>query len=168
MRNIASEGSVSIVDLEDCLGNGTCHRLARVRLAVSPDQKYIVCANAGSDNLSLIEIAVRGYRHHLGESETFRPLGASPNGLVFAADGKSLYAANGTQNSIAVIHFEPEDKGESVLQGLIPVGWFPGARRYDKTRKSLYVANIKGFPWLQRGEERRKATTPITITARPL
>ena len=67
--------------------------------------------------------------------------GASPNALVFNPAGDTLYVANGTQNAIAVVHFQP---GKSKLLGLIPVGWFPGAVEYDAPRHQLIVANIKG------------------------
>ena len=54
--------------------------------------------------------------------------------------------ANGAQNAIAVIDLDLEDRGESRLAGLIPVGWFPGAVVYDSRREALCVANIKGLP----------------------
>ncbi len=51
VRFIASEGSVSIVDLE---GKAKTKELLTglhaCALAVSPDQEYVVCANAGSDH----------------------------------------------------------------------------------------------------------------------
>jgi len=47
-----------------------------------------------------------------------------------------------THNAIAVVAF---DAGDSRLQGLIPVGWFPGAIVLDPSRSSIYVANIKGI-----------------------
>ena len=48
-------------------------------------------------------------------------------GRAFDPSGERLYVANGTQNAILVIEFEPEQRGESHIRGLIPVGWFPGA-----------------------------------------
>jgi YVTN family beta-propeller protein len=116
-------------------------------LAVSPDKKYVVCANAASDSLSLIDVAAEKVLENV--STKVKPsdlFGASPNALAFSADGKQLFVANGTQNAIAVFHFDPEEKGDTKLSGLIPVGWFPGAVVYDDDRKSIYVANIKGLP----------------------
>jgi len=69
--------------------------------------------------------------------------GASPNALAFDKKGRTLYVANGTQNAVAVIGFDPGDR-ESKLTGLIPVGWFPGALAFDAVRGVLAVANIKG------------------------
>lgn len=148
VRFIANEGSVSIVDLQ---GEGkTVELLTGLHasaLGVSPDKEYVLCANAGSDHLSLIDVAKEQVIDTIWCKQKPSDLfGASPNALVFAPDGKRLYVANGSQNSIAVIRFDPEDKGESTLQGLIPVGWFPGALAFDQERKHLYVANIKGLP----------------------
>ncbi|HTI70189.1 MAG TPA: bifunctional YncE family protein/alkaline phosphatase family protein [Candidatus Limnocylindria bacterium] len=145
VRNIANEGSVSVIDL----ATGTVKAelaagLHSSALALSPDGKYLVCANATSDNLSVFDTRT----DTLAETIWVKPkpsdlFGASPNALAFDPSGKTLYVANGTQNAVAVIRFHPAGK-ESMLTGLIPVGWFPGALAYDARRKELYVANIKG------------------------
>ena len=43
------------------------------------------------------------------------------------------------------LRFDPADR-ESKLEGLFPVGWFPGALVFDAPRRTLAVANIKGLP----------------------
>jgi DNA-binding beta-propeller fold protein YncE len=149
VRFVASEGSVSVLDLSE--GKPGPHReiltgIHSSALALSPNGRYLVCANAGADCLSVIDTRSDA----LVETIWTKPspadlLGASPNALAFAPDGLTLYAANGTQNAIAVIRFDPADK-ESQLTGLFPVGWFPGALTYDAGRKQLIVANIKGMP----------------------
>ncbi|MCI0334839.1 MAG: beta-propeller fold lactonase family protein [Planctomycetes bacterium] len=147
-RDIASEGSVSIVDLDK--GVTTKELLVGLHasdLVLSPDGRYVVCANAGSDHLSLIDT----HEDKVVETVWAKPkpsdlLGASPNALVFDDVGKRLYAANGAQNAIAVFHFEPEERGETKLIGLIPVGWYPGALTLDSRRRSIIAANIKGLP----------------------
>ena len=148
LRNIASEGSVSVIDLK--AGRVTKELITGLHasaLAVSPDQKYVVCANAGSDHLSLIEVAEdRIVETVWAKSSPADLFGASPNAIAFDPSGKRLYVANGTQNAIAVLDFDPEDKGETKVIGLIPVGWFPGAIVFDAHRGQLCVANIKGLP----------------------
>jgi DNA-binding beta-propeller fold protein YncE len=147
-RDIASEGSVSIVDLS--AGKTAKEILTGLHasdLAVSPDRRYVVCANAGSDHLSLIDTR----KDEVVDTIWAKPkpsdlLGASPNAIVFDASGKRLYAANGAQNAIAIFHFDPKERGESRLLGLIPVGWYPGALAIDVKRRTLHVANIKGLP----------------------
>jgi len=148
LRNIASEGSVSVIDLTTGkVTNELLTGLHASALAVSPDQEFVVCANAGSDNLSLIDVASeRVVETVWAKSSPADLFGASPNAMAFDPSGKRLYVANGTQNAIAVMDFGPEDKGETKVIGLIPVGWFPGAVVFDTHRKQLCVANIKGLP----------------------
>ncbi len=146
VTHIANEGSVSIIDLASGSTKEILVHLHSSALAVSPDGRYIVCANAASDNLSVIDTqsdtVVETIWVKVNPADLF---GASPNALCFSSDGQSLFIANGTQNAVAVVHFNPKDR-ESELLGLIPVGWFPGAVCFDAERQTLYVANIKGLP----------------------
>jgi DNA-binding beta-propeller fold protein YncE len=144
-KRIASEGSVSVIDLAG--GAQTKDILVHLHssaLALSPDWRYVVCANAASDNLSVIDTAADAVVETIwakaGPADLF---GASPNALAFAPDGRTLYAANGTQNAVAVVDFKPAAR-KSKLRGLIPTGWFPGAVVFDSRRNGLVVANVKG------------------------
>ncbi|HET6409045.1 MAG TPA: alkaline phosphatase family protein, partial [Chthoniobacteraceae bacterium] len=58
--------------------------------------------------------------------------------------GTRLFVCNGTQNAVAVVNFEPDER-DSKLLGLIPAGWFPGAIVFDEARSVIHVANIKGI-----------------------
>lgn len=146
VTHIASEGSVSVIDIASGSTKEILVYLHSSSLAVSPDGRYMVCANAASDNLSVIDTRsdtiVETIWVKANPADLF---GASPNALCFSSDGRSLFIANGTQNAVAVVHFEPRDRGSKLL-GLIPVGWFPGAVSFDNERQTLYVANIKGLP----------------------
>jgi DNA-binding beta-propeller fold protein YncE len=153
-RFVASEGSVSVLDLNESKPGSSEPGPAREiltgihasGLAVSPNGRYLVCANAGADNLSVVDTRTDTLVETIWtKSSPAELLGASPNALAFSPDGRTLYAANGSQNAIAVLRFDPADK-ESQLTGLFPVGWFPGALAYDAVRKQLIVANIKGMP----------------------
>lgn len=152
VRHVACEGSVTVIDLASGRAQEIITHLHASALAVSPDGRFVVCANAGSDNLSVIATATG----QVAETIWCKPkpselLGATPNALAFAPDGRTLYVANGTQNAVAVIQFSPATR-ESKLLGLIPVGWFPGVIVFDAGRRQLCVANIKGLP-----------TEPVTI-----
>lgn len=151
VRHIASEGSVSVLDLEGAKpAVEILTGLHASALAVSPDGRYVVCANAGSDNLSVIDVREDKIVETIwAKDKPSDLLGATPNALAFSKGGTTLYVANGTQNAVAVIDFEPSER-ESKLRGLIPVGWFPGALALDKTRDVLAVANIKGHPALKK------------------
>jgi YVTN family beta-propeller protein len=142
-RGVASEGSVSVLDLESgkTIKELICGLHASA-LALSPDGRHLCVANANSDTVTVIStrndeivetIPVRWQAQDL--------FGASPNALALDANGKKLYVCNGTQNSVAVIAFHP---GKSKVLGYIPTGWFPGAIVCDSRRKTICVANIKG------------------------
>ena len=143
-RFIASEGSVSVLDLQNAGPNAEfLVGLHPSAMALSPNRRYLVVANAASDTLSVVDtrndkvIEAIWTRQNPGDL-----FGASPNALAFDRSGQTLFVCNGTQNAVAVINFAP---GKSKLLGLIPVGWFPGAIVYDAPRERIYVANIKGI-----------------------
>ncbi len=150
VRFIANEGSVTVIDLG---AGGTAPSVPREivtglhasALAVSPGRRYVVCANAASDNLTVIDTQADKVVETIWVKQNPADLfGASPNALAFDAKGKHLYGANGTQNAVAVVAFDPAGHGSKLL-GLIPVGWFPGAVVFDAPRNVLHVANIKGI-----------------------
>ncbi len=143
VRHIASEGSVSVIDLK-------AHRvlneipvgLHSSALALTPDRRHLLVANAGSDTVSVIDARTDRVIETIWVKPSPADLfGASPNALVFDRAGRTLFVCNGTQNAVGVVQFRP---GHSKLLGLIPVGWFPGAIVLDARRAALYVANIKG------------------------
>jgi DNA-binding beta-propeller fold protein YncE len=150
VRYIASDGSVSVIDLSPAAANSTLRTLHSAiptglhasAMALSPNGRWFVVANAASDTLSVIDTQ----RDLLTETISARQnpadlFGAQPNALAFDKSGKTLFVCNGTQNAIAVFDFAP---GKSRLLGLIPVGWFPGAVVHYPRRNAIYVANIKG------------------------
>ncbi|HEX5052563.1 MAG TPA: alkaline phosphatase family protein [Planctomycetota bacterium] len=146
LLHVASEGSVSVVDLT----TGTVLRETRTGLhasdlAVAPDQHFVVCANAGSDTVSVLDTDGNLVDTIWARSKPGDLLQASPNAVCFSDDGERLYVANGTMNAIAVFEFEPERRGDSKLLGLLPVGWYPGALLFDGARHRLAISNIKGL-----------------------
>jgi YVTN family beta-propeller protein len=144
VRHIASEGSVSVIDLvADRVLGELGVGLHSSGLTLAPNGRHVVVANAGSDTLSVIDTrgdkVVETIWTKQSPAELF---GASPNAVTFDKSGKTLFVCNGTQNAVAVVGFRP---GASKLLGLIPVGWFPGAVVHDARRGALYVANLKGI-----------------------
>ena len=152
-RSIASEGSVSVIQLEENIQHSTFNPeistgLHACAMALSPNGRWLVVANAGSDTLSVIDTRMDKIVETLCARQNPGDLfGAQPNALAFDKSGKKLFVCNGTQNAVAVFQFEP---GASSLLGLIPVGWFPGAIAFDAKRQQLCVANIKGLSAGQR------------------
>jgi YVTN family beta-propeller protein len=163
VRFIASEGSVSVIDLSP--GNSKSEsrgpksegnpkaetRMAQGEImiglhasamALSPNGRWLVVANSGSDTLSVIDTRSDGVAETICARQNPADLfGAQPNALAFDKSGDRLFVCNGTQNAVAVFDLSP---GNSRMLGLIPVGWFPGAVVCDPRRGALYVANIKG------------------------
>ncbi len=144
VRFVASEGSVSVINLSNSAIKHIAVGLHSSALALHPAGRHLVCANAASDNLSVIDTRTDTVVETIWVKQSPADIfGASPNALAFNKKGDRLYVANGTQNAIAVIDFDP---GASKLLGLIPVGWFPGAITFHPQLNSLQVANLKGLP----------------------
>ena len=100
---------------------------------MSPNGRWLVVANAGSDTLSVIDTRSDRVAETICARQNPADLfGAQPNALAFDKSGKRLFVCNGTQNAVAVFDFAP---GHSRLLGLIPVGWFPGAVVHDPRRQ---------------------------------
>jgi YVTN family beta-propeller protein len=155
VRFIANEGSVTVVDLtQNKVLTEIITGLHASALAVTPNGKHLVVANAASDTLSVIDTRTDKIVETIWTRQTPADLfGAAPNALAFDAGGKTLFICNGSQNAVAVVDFDP---GESKLQGLIPVGWYPGAIVHDPARSSIYVANIKGIGSTKKLKENEK------------
>jgi YVTN family beta-propeller protein len=146
-RSIATEGSVSVIDLNQPTNSPAQSEILTgvhaCALALSPNGRYLVVANAGSDTLSVLDtrtdqiVETIWARQNPGDA-----FGAQPDALAFDQSGQTLFVCNGTQNAVAVFQFKP---GQSKLLGLIPVGWFPGAIVHDAGRRAIYVANLKNL-----------------------
>jgi YVTN family beta-propeller protein len=164
-RSIASEGSVSVIDLtvhsrqsaaaspqpnpdrpgtvDSGLETEILTGLHACAMALSPNGKFLAVANAGSDTLSVIDTRLDKVVETICARQNPADLfGAQPDALAFDKRGRKLFVCNGTQNAVTVFQFKP---GASQLLGLVPVGWFPGAIAFDARDKELCVANIKGI-----------------------
>ncbi len=146
-RSIASEGSVTVIDLAQPVESSTAKEIVMGphvgALALSPNSRWLVAASAGTDLLSVIDTRNDEVAETICARQNPGDLfGAQPDALAFDRSGKKLYVANATQNAVAVFQFKP---GESTLLGLIPVGWFPGAIVVDGAHDRIEVANIKGL-----------------------
>ena len=81
------------------------------------------------------------------------PEGSTPCGLAIAPDGKTLFVANADNNAVMVVDIsgnlmeEAQDRGEKIalVNGFIPVGWYPTAVAVSPDNKFLMVANGKGL-----------------------
>ena len=130
VRRIASEGSLSIIDLNSKepptrFSQGFMPPHSRFL----PMGYFLLSPTPAATHLSVIDTRAEAIIQNISARQNPGDLfGAQPNALAFDQSGKTLFACNGTQNAVAVFHFEA---GKSKLLGLIPVGWFPGAIVYD-------------------------------------
>ncbi|TWT75479.1 Phosphoesterase family protein [Posidoniimonas polymericola] len=147
VRHIASEGSVSVVDLASGqVRNEIITGRHASGLASSPAHPYLICCNSESDHLSVIDTRTDSVVATLWtKASPADLLGAAPNAAAFDAAGRRLYVANGSQNAVAVFDFDADEPEESKLIGLVPVGWYPGAVLVDDARNTVVAANIKGL-----------------------
>ena len=92
-RSIASEGSVSVIDLNSELRTPNSELLTGLHacaLALSPDGRWLVVANAGSDTLSVIDTRTDKIVETVCARQNPADLfGAQPNALAFDKTGKN-------------------------------------------------------------------------------
>ncbi len=151
-RGVASSGSVSFIQLETGTEEAQIETgLHPSDLILNADGSRLYVANANTDTVSVIDT------HAARQTEVIRvrpdaslPFGSMPNALALSADEKTLFAAVGGNNAVAMISLRD---GGSVVQGFIPAGWYPGAVATDGKR--LYVANIKGVGSRTKDPQRR-------------
>jgi YVTN family beta-propeller protein len=147
VRFIASEGTVSVVDLE----KGAEEKQIEVGLhpsgmAYSDVTRQLFVANANSDTVSVIDTE----KLEVISTISTRPhqdliFGSAPNDLALSEDGSRLYVSNGTNNAVAVIELlKPSSQGGSRILGFIPTGWYPAGIAIHPKDNALWVANIKG------------------------
>jgi YVTN family beta-propeller protein len=145
--NVASSGTVSIVDLE------AEKQIAQIDVGLHPsglalDAKgrrlFVACAN--SDEVEVIDLATRKLAHEWKtRPRQDLPFGSSPNALALSRDGKTLWVCLGTNNAVLAL-----DAATGAQRGALPVGWYPGACLFDAKGGTLYVANTKGVGSLER------------------
>lgn len=148
VRFIASEGMVSVVDLE----KGVEVKEIEVGLhpsgmVLSRDGSRLFVANANSDTVSIIDAS----SNTVVETVSTQPkegllFGSAPNDLILSEDEKRLYVSNGTNNSVCVVDLAaPGSSEKSRIIGFIPTAWYPAGLDWSPDKKTLFVANIKGI-----------------------
>jgi YVTN family beta-propeller protein len=82
------------------------------------------------------------------------PEGSTPDALAVSPDGKTLFVANADNNDVMVVDISNStasdearsgDESVSVVEGFIPVGWYPSALAVSPDNGTLFVANGKGL-----------------------
>jgi YVTN family beta-propeller protein len=154
--SVADDGTVSVVMQKD----GKWAQVKTIAVGLHPSGmiasqggRLVYVANANSDTVSVIDTATDTVVETIPcRPEGRLPFGSGTNALALSPDGGTLYAANGTNNCLAVVALgakavEKPAAGASEsshVRGLIPTGWYPGAVLVSRDGKKLFVANIKG------------------------
>ncbi len=167
---LVGPGTISVVDLK------TGNSLAEIEvgqqpgaMALSPDGRHLVVANADADTLSVIDTQTR----KVIETPSVRwkiddPFGASPTALSFI-DPSTLMVCLGTQNTLAIFSFTP---GKTTLLGMVPTAWFPSGVVLDRKNRMLHISNMKGLGsganLIREGEKSRTRAYFGTLSHIPL
>jgi YVTN family beta-propeller protein len=145
------EGSVAVID------PATGKVMKEIIVGLHPneiisrnDGRFVYITNSNSDNVSVI----RTDRDEVSETISMRMqpeintfFGDSPDGLGLSPDGKTLYVANGMDNSVAVIRLGKKASSSlcgknSRIKGYIPTGAYPSAVSV-LNKGYLYICNLE-------------------------
>src|SRR5262249_33641234 len=147
-------------------------------------RRLVYVANANSDTVSVIDTRTDTVVETIScRSEHRLPFGSGTNALALSPGGEILYAANGTNNCVAVVQLgaissdgpgaAPRPKSSRLL-GLIPTGWYPGAVLRSDDGGKLFVANVKGHGSLaerrpkEKGKNSHDHLGSVSIIDKPL
>jgi YVTN family beta-propeller protein len=82
------------------------------------------------------------------------PEGSTPDAVAVSPDGKTLFVANADNNDVMVVDIsgatldaraKKHAESIAVVNGFIPVGWYPSAVAVSPDNQTLFVANGKGL-----------------------
>jgi DNA-binding beta-propeller fold protein YncE len=150
-RGIASTGTVTRIDLATMKSTHTIPvELHPTAIAWDERGARLYVANTNKDSISVIDTASNKVIQTRALS---RPdaRGFAPTALALTADGKTLFAACGGLNAVAVIKTK-----DMTVAGYIPTGWYPNALSLSPDGKSLAVGTLLGAGSSWREEPRKR------------
>ena len=113
-------------------------RVGRHPSALASTRDRLFVALGGSDRIAVVDLHTRKILNTFKDAAPGAPSeGSTPNALAISPDGRTLYAAEGDNNAIAVFEIRT-----GKLLGRIPTDWYPTA--VVSTRDRLLVLSGKG------------------------
>ncbi|NVO12426.1 MAG: autotransporter domain-containing protein [Rhodoplanes sp.] len=97
----------------------------------SPDGRYAYVVNAGSNSVTVLDVAARTIVATIG-------VGNYPNGIAISPDGQYVYATGNASDSVSVI----STATNQVVGAAIPVGSHPYGVAVSSDGSRIYVANL--------------------------
>jgi DNA-binding beta-propeller fold protein YncE len=105
---------------------------------------YAVVANALSDSLSIVDLALSKTVSEVKIPVQGQEHGAGPSALVFDAGRSRLYATLSSVNGVAAFDCNLTGTPTLTLAGVIPTSWWPTSVVVDPSDGTLYVTTGKG------------------------
>src|SRR5919109_4242268 len=143
--------SVFTPDGSGGLDDGGRIRVARhpSALALNADGSRLFVASGSTDRVAVVDTRAKRLIKQLDDPPPEGPAeGSTPNALVVSRDGKRLLVAEADANAVAIFDLsaatsnDTTARGNDLLAGRIPVGWYPAALAL--AGDTLWVANGKG------------------------
>ena len=118
-------------------------------LALNADGSRLFVASGSTDRIAVVDTRARRLVKHLDDPPPEGPAeGSTPNALVLSHDGRRLFVAEADANAVGVVELSAASsndttaRGNDLLAGRIPVGWYPTALAI--AGDTLWVVNGKG------------------------
>ncbi len=106
---------------------------------------FVACANTNA--VWVVDVAAWKAGEQISVAlGTQAPVGSTPNGLALSPDGRTLVVANADNNTVTVA--DVSKPGATLVQGWIPVGWYPTNVLFDRDGSRLFVLDGKGLTGL--------------------
>src|SRR3982751_1046507 len=113
-------------------------------MAASSDglRLFVACANTNA--VWVIDLQKRVATEQISVALGVEaPVGSTPNSVAISPNGRTLLVANADNNTVAVADISK--LGASVVQGWIPVGWYPTTVLFDRDGSRVFVLDGKGL-----------------------
>lgn len=115
-------------------------------MVISPNGQRLYVANANSNSVSVVDVPAAKTIETISVALYPKsPIGSTTNAVALTRDGRRLFVANADNNCVAVVSLAGPRRAQSIVEGFIPVGWYPTALALSPDDKTLYVASGKGL-----------------------